>query len=415
MTRPPRRYYPWELLALCWMANFLNQGDRQIFNSILPLIRSGLGATDVQMGLVASIFTLAFGLLIPIAGWLGDRASRKWIVCGSLLTFSLGTLCTGLSGGLITLILFRSIATGAGESFYTPSALSLIGHYHRETRGLAMSINQTALYVGVVCSSWIAAFIGERLGWRYSFFTFGGLGLLLAVLLVFRLREDLPEDGRHRADKPKVGEILGALLRKPTVYLLTAAFACMVFGGQGFMTWMPTLLYEKFQMPLSEAAFQSVFLHYLFAFFGVMAGGWLSDLWAPRWPVARLYLGSGGLLLSAPFLYLVGAAEESTLVYIALALFGFARGVYDSNIYAALFEVVPERYRSSASGLMISFAYATGAVAPLILGYIKQNSSLSLGMSLLAPVYALGGLLIWIGARFFFPGDRVCRDESVSG
>lgn len=408
MNPPPRSHYKWELLLLCWLANFLNQGDRQIFNSILPLIRSGLGASDVQMGLVATLFSLAFGLLIPVAGWLGDRASRKWIVCGSLLTFSIGTLCTGLSGGLLTLILFRSIATGAGESFYTPSALSLLGQHHQTTRGLAMSINQTALYVGIVCSSWIAAVIGERFGWRYSFFTFGGFGLLLAIILIIRLRNDPPETSAAQgAGKPKISEILAVLRRKPTVYLLTLAFACMVFGGQGFMTWMPTLLYEKFHLPLATAAFQSVFLHYLFAFFGVLAGGWLSDRWARNHPVARLYLGSCGLLFSAPFLYLLGATDEPILIYVALALFGFSRGVYDSNIFAALFEVVPSTYRSTATGLMISFAYATGAMAPLILGYIKQHGSLSVGMSLMAPVYAAGALLLWIGARFFFARDYV--------
>lgn len=401
--------YKWELLVLFWMANFLNQGDRQIFNSILPLIRDGLGATDVQMGLVATLFSLAFGLLIPLAGWLGDRLSRKWIVCFSLLTFSVGTLFTGLSGGLLTLILFRSIATGAGESFYTPSALSLLGQYHKETRGLAMSINQTALYVGIVCSSWIAAFIGERYGWRFSFTTFGSLGLVLAFLLMARLRNEAPEasaDADAKTDKPTIREVLRLVAAKPTIALLTLAFACMVFAGQGFMTWMPTLLYEKYRLSMSTAAFQSVFLHYLFAFLGVMAGGWLSDVWARTHPVARLYLGSFGLLGSAPFLFLIGTTDQEILLYVSLALFGFARGVYDSNIYAALYEVVPARCRSSVTGLMISFAYAIGAVAPLLLGFVKQHSSLSTGMALMGPVYALGGILIWIGARFYFHQDQ---------
>lgn len=399
-------FYKWELLLLCWLANFLNQGDRQIFNSILPLIRSGLDASDVQMGLVATVFSLAFGVLIPVAGWMGDRASRKWIVCCSLLTFSLGTLCTGLSGGLLTLILFRSVATGAGESFYTPSALSLLGQHHQNTRGLAMSINQTALYLGIVCSSWLAAFIGDRFGWRYSFLCFGGGGLILAIILIFRLRNDVvPAAANAEADKLTIPEILGVLLRKPTVLLQTLAFACMVFAGQGFMTWMPTLLYEKFSLPLPTAAFQSVFLHYLFAFLGVMVGGYISDRLAQEHPIARLYLAAGGLLCSAPFLYLLAVSRQLLWVYIGLALFGFSRGVYDSNLFAALFEVVPARLRSSASGIMISFAYAVGAAAPLALGYIKQYGSLSLGLSLMGPVFVLGAILMWSGAHYFFKRD----------
>jgi MFS family permease len=411
MTYSIGKYYKWELLALFWLANFLNQGDRQIFNSILPLIRDGLGATDVQMGLVATIFSLAFGLLIPLAGWFGDRISRKWIVCLSLLTFSLGTLSTGLSGGLLTLILFRSIATGAGESFYTPSALSLLSQYHQQTRGLAMSINQTALYVGIVCSSWIAAYIGESYGWRFSFMAFGGMGLFLSVLLMTRLHDVAPQTNtEEKSAKPSLREISQLVATKPTIWLLTLAFACMVFAGQGFMTWMPTLLYEQFHLPMSTAAFQSVFLHYLFAFFGVMAGGWLSDRWAGSCPVARLYIGSAGLMGSAPFLFLVGATQQEMVIYAALALFGFARGVYDSNIYAALYEVVPVRCRSSVTGLMISIAYAVGAAAPLLLGFIKQQSDLSVGMMLMGPVYALGAILIWIAARYFFRQDHLAHN-----
>ena len=189
MKSTPSPAYKWELLALFWLANFLNQGDRQIFNAILPSIQKGIGATDVQMGLVASCFTLCFGVLVPIAGWLADRVSRKWLVCLSLLIFSSGTLLTGVSGGLIMLIVFRSIATGAGESFYTPPALSLIGQHHRRTRALALSINQTSQYVGVVASSWLAGLLAQHFGWRTAFFAFGGFGLLLAGILAVRLRD----------------------------------------------------------------------------------------------------------------------------------------------------------------------------------------------------------------------------------
>lgn len=397
--------YKWELLALFWLANFLNQGDRQIFNAILPRIQSGLGATDVQMGLVAGIFTLCFGVLVPVAGWLGDRLPRKHLVCASLVVFSFGTLLTGLSGGLISLIIFRSVATGAGESFYTPPALSLIGQHHVTTRSLALSINQTSQYFGVVASSWIAAVLAEHFGWRTAFFAFGGLGLGLAVVLLLRLRNDPPP-----APAPIIvpGETPARrLVATPSVWLLAAAFACMVFTTTGFMTWMPTLLYTKFGLSLASAAFQAVFVHYVFAFVGVLLGGWWSDRRAATHPVARLYVGATGLLLGAPFIYLLGHADTLLLVNAAMAAFGLFRGIYDASIFAALYEVVPNRRRATATGWMICFAYVTGATAPLLLGHIKSSVGLGPGMALLAPAYLVGGVLILIAARWFFPRDRV--------
>jgi len=66
-TRAPRAY-SWELIVLLWGAFFLNQGDRQVFNSVIPLIREGLGLSDVQIGLVGTIFTVISGLSFVYPG-----------------------------------------------------------------------------------------------------------------------------------------------------------------------------------------------------------------------------------------------------------------------------------------------------------------------------------------------------------
>ena len=96
--------YKWELLVLLWFAFFLHQGDRQIFNNLAPLIMDDLGLTKVQFGLVGTVFTVVYGVMVPLAGYAGDALRRKWVVLGSLLVFSTATLLTGLCTGLVTLI-----------------------------------------------------------------------------------------------------------------------------------------------------------------------------------------------------------------------------------------------------------------------------------------------------------------------
>ena len=99
-----------------------------------------------------------------------------------------------------------------------------------------------------------------------------------------------------------------------------------------------------------------------------------------------------GLLLGAPFIWLMGTSSNLTTVYVALAAFGFFRGIYDSNLFVALFDVIPQRrYRSSATGLMLCCAFTVGATSPVLLGYVKQHISLDVGLSSLAFVYLLGG------------------------
>ncbi len=403
--------YKWEMIILLWLAFFLNQGDRQVFNSVLPLIRDDLGLNEIQLGLVATIFTIIYGLLVPFAGYAGDAFRRKWVVLISLSLFSLGTLLTGLAGGLILLIIFRSVATGAGEAFYYPAANSLIGHYHKKSRAQAMAIHQTANYTGVVIGGFIAAWIGERFGWRMSFFTYGALGLLLAGVVFCRLRDpdrrDDPQIDEGSEVRVPLPEVLRVIWKTPTILFLSLAFGFMVFVHIGYLTWMPTFLHEKFDLSLSNAGFSSMFYHHLVAYFGVLAGGRISDLLASRRKQVRMEVEIIGLLLGAPFIYLMGVSSSLVITYVALAGFGLFRGIYDSNLFAVLFDVVAPEYRSSATGLMLAFAFIIGASAPLLLGWLKLNIGLDLAFSGLSICYLAGALSIWIGLKFFFKGDYI--------
>mgnify|MGYP002745466619 FL=1 len=153
------KMYKWEVLFLLWMAYLLNQGDRQVFNTVLPAIRDALNLTDTSVGLIATIFNLAFAVVVPIGGWMGDRFSRKFVVTFSVLFFSVATMFTGYANSFVMLILLRSIATGGGEALFGPSNYSILAQYHTDTRARAMSIHQTAYYVGVILAGWLACLL----------------------------------------------------------------------------------------------------------------------------------------------------------------------------------------------------------------------------------------------------------------
>lgn len=399
--------YQWELILMLWVAYFLNQGDRQIFNAVIPLIKADLQLTDVQLGLVASVFTVVYGCLVPFGGYLGDFLKRKWIVLSSLFVFSVGTLCTGFSGGLIALIVLRGITTGGGEAFYYPAATSLISQYHQKSRALAMSIHQTALYVGIVVSGFIAAYVGERFGWRMSFFTFGLGGLLLCVYLFFRM-EDTPQMVQEK--RHPIGYVVRAIFRKKTVWMLCLAFGAMCFVNIGYVTWMSTFYHEHFHLSLSTAGFTSMFFHFVAALLGVLLGGKISDKYALKRKTIRLETELVGLLLGAPFIFWMGYTTHLYVSYAMLACFGFFRGIYDSNLYAALFDVIEPDLRASSVGIMTAFAFIVGALAPLVLGYLKTDFGLAIGIASLSVCYLFGASMIFIALKCFF-GKEYCEDK----
>lgn len=410
-----RKGYKWELLVWLWLAFFFNQADRQIFNVVLPLIRADLGLSDAQLGLVGSLFVLTLGLLIPFAGVMGDLFNRKKIIGFSLLFWSASTLLTGLSSSLLHLIILRSLAVGGGEAFYAPAANGLISQYHQKTRALAMSIHQTSLYVGVVVSGALGGYIAERYGWKNTFFLFGGAGILLAIILFFRLQPTavLAHNISLFAQKVFMRDATMALLRKPAAVLLCGAFLAMVFVNIGYTTWTPTFLHEKFGLSIAEAGFNSMFYHHLFAFVGVMLGGWLSDKLALKATQYRLLIQCSGLLLAVPFIIGMGQATTTGVTYLCLAGFGFFRGVYDANLYATLFEVIEPRYRSTSVGLSAMFAYVVAALAPFLLGYLKPSLGLSNGLSALGIIYLLGSICVWAAMHGYVKKGQIQQTIDV--
>jgi len=176
--------YAWLVVAMLWLVCFLNYADRQAIFSVFPLLKAEFGLSDLQLGVVASCFMWVYAVSGPVAGWITDRVSRTAVVIGALSFWSLMTVSTAWAHSYHALVLVRGLA-GLGEAFYFPSAMSLIAGYHGpETRSRAMSIHQSSVYAGTIVGGSMSAYVAQRSGWRDSFELLGGLGILLALVVM---------------------------------------------------------------------------------------------------------------------------------------------------------------------------------------------------------------------------------------
>lgn len=400
------KWYKWEVLALLWVAYLLNQGDRQVFNSVLPQIRDALSLTDTSVSLIAVFFNLFYALMVPIGGWVGDRFSRKWVTTLSILFWSVATMFTGLANGVFLLILTRSVATGGGEAFFGPANYSLLGQYHTETRARAMSIHQTSYYVGVILAGWLAGYIGDHLGWQYAFFIFGGAGVIWAAVMAWRLK-DLPRkpvaDEAGQGAKVSIWDGFKTVFTTPTALMVTIGFCGFIFVITGYMTWVPTFLQENFHQSGAQAGLNSMLWTYVAAFVGVLLAGTLSDKWAARDPKKRMIIQGAGLILGAAFLPFMGTAKSLWLLYLCFAGWGFFRAFFDANIYAALYDVTPEHLHASCSSAMIMTGFAVGATAPYVLALIKEaTGSLNATFPILGVIWLVCGLAcLWVSYKYY--------------
>lgn len=411
-------WYKWEVLLLLWMAYLLNQADRQVFNTVLPAIRDALNLTDTSIGLIATIFNLCYAVMVPMGGWVGDKFSRKWVVTIAILFWSVATMFTGLATGVIMLILMRSVATGGGEAFFGPANYSLLGQYHKETRARAMSIHQTAYYIGVILAGWLAGLIADKLGWQYSFIVFGAVGVVWGVIMIFRLKDkkevagQTGDDAQQSSDantgKEKVGILDGfkVVFTTPTALMLTIGFSGLIFVITGFMTWIPAFLQEEFGQNQAAAGFNSMFWTYLAAFAGVLLAGSLSDKFAAKSNKSRMFLQAFGLIAGAVFLFIMGGSKTLWVLYLSFAGWGFFRAFFDANTYTVLYDVTPSRLHASCSSAMITTGFAVGALAPVVLGAMKESlGTLAATFPVLGAIWIVCGVLMIIVSQTNYQKD----------
>ena len=401
------KYYRWEVLGLLWMAYLLNQADRQVFNTVLPAIRDSLSLTDTSVGLIATIFNLCYAFMVPLGGMAGDRLSRKWVTTIAILFWSVATMFTGLASGVVMLILMRSVATGGGEAFFGPANYSLLGQYHTDTRARAMSIHQTSYYVGVILAGWLAGYIADKLGWQYSFIIFGAAGIIWGIVMAFRLKDKEDADApRNDEKKPGIFDGFKTVFTTPTALVLTIGFSGFIFVITGYMTWVPAFLQEEFGQTQAAAGFNSMFWTYLAAFAGVLLAGTLSDKFAVRDRKVRMVIQGVGLILGAAFLFFVGSNMTLWLIYLCFAGWGFFRAFFDASIYTVLYDVTPARLHASCSSALITTGFAVGALAPVILGAMKDSmGSLSATFPVLGAVWIVCGILMLVVSRTHYQKD----------
>ncbi len=408
------RNYKWLLIALLSGAFFFHQADRALFGLLTIPIQDELKLTDVQIGWINTTLSWTLAAMTVVAGFLGDRFSRKWIITCSLIAWSLMTVCMGFVGGFAGALFFRSIATGVGESFYAPSAYALIAVHHRESRSVALSIHQAALYVGLMASGLIVAWMLGLLGsWRNVFIAFGAAGCALGVAFVWLLKEGAPGTARASGTSGPSGPC-GAGLRayfcNPSALCATAGFVAIVFVNNAYLFWAPKFAAEKFAIGVGEAGKGVMLWHHLFAFGAILLGGVVTDRFVRRFPRFRLGFQALALLCGAPMLLWMGLAPSFAALLVAASAYGVFRGFFEVNTHASLFDVVPPRFRSTAVGLLNMIAFFFGGLSGVAMGALSHRwgvKGFELGFAVMAGAYLVGAALMAFSFFFTFRRDRV--------
>jgi sugar phosphate permease len=203
------------------------------------------------------------------------------------------------------------------------------------------------------------------------------------------------------ADRNVVREVR-EVATNPTVLTLVTVFVGANFVALIFLTWMPNYLHDTFGMSLTLSGLNATLWLQGASVVGVVCGGWLADRWARATPGGRPLVQVLGLLGGAPLIFWTGWTRDPQNLALALAGFGFFKGLYDANIWASLYDGVPTHLRATAQGLMNSVGWLGAGVAPIAIAAASERYGMSYCLSATSLIYVAFGTLLLIGVRLFW-------------
>jgi MFS transporter, Spinster family, sphingosine-1-phosphate transporter len=376
--------------------NFVNYIDRYVVSAVAEAIGTEFHLEDDVTGLVGSAFMIAYTIVAPIAGWLGDRAQRRRIVAIAVATWSLATLGSAWAPDVETLVTMRALV-GVGEAGYATVAPSMIADlFAPDERGRKLSRFYLAIPLGSALGYLVGGAVSEPFGWRAAFMVASAPGLVLAVVAWI-----LPEPVRGAMDEP--GDI--APLPVPVAWqtmrrsqewrAATIGMTLMTFAMGGIAYWMPTFLQREYDLGPFAANAWFGGCTVLAGLVGTLAGGVLGDRLMRRHAGGYFAVSGWGLLLGAPFVLAMPLVDHFG---VALACAFVAETFLFLNtgpLNAALVASVPVSMRASAFAVNVFCIHAFGdAGSPLLLGEISKASRLSWAVAACMLPIALAGVVL---------------------
>jgi MFS family permease len=409
----------WVLLVV-YIFNFL---DRQIVNILAEPIKGDLGLSDTELGLLAGpAFAVFYALLgIPIARYADkDGTNRVRLIAAALAVWSAMTAVCGLAQNFVQL-LFARIGVGVGEAGCTPAAHSLItDSVPAEKRSSAIAFYGMGVPIGSLLGLIIGGIVNDLYGWRVALMLVGLPGLLLALFILFVLREP-----RHLRPAEAVAAApaqlsTGAALKeifasRAFVFILIAA-SVTAFLGYGKALWTISFFIRSHGLSTTEAGLSMAVVLGLAGVLGTWLGGKMADVFGKRDKKHILTFPAYGMAVGAPILFL-GYYMDNWIVAVALLIVPTVLNTaYYGPAYGCVQGLVRPQARAVAASIMLFGQNLIGlGFGPFLFGVLSDALAPAYGQESVR--YVLYGAA-WLGlipAFFFWRASLRLKAELKSG
>jgi MFS family permease len=406
--------YRWFVVVIFFFFMLLHQTDKLMIGSLQVPISETFGLDDFKWGLVNSGALAVATVLYPLWGYLYDRYARaKLLALASFIwgaTTWLNAIVRTYTGFLIT-----RASTGVDDSSY-PGIFTLIADYFGpDLRGKVYGILQLAQPLGFLAGLMLGQVVAPMIGgWRSVFYITGGLGLVVALLIYFGVKEmprgkaepefeNMPEMATFRFSWTEAREIF----RKRTMWFV------FLQGFAGVFPWNVITFFFFGYLETERGYDRNAIIGtmapvILILAAGYFIGGFIGDLLFKRTKKGRILISSAGVILGAIFIYLAMTTplDRPNQFFIFMCLTAIFMPLSSANVVATVYDVTVPEVRSTAQAIEY-FVENSGAVAaPALTGaIIVQSGDKTFAILSICIIAWLLCFIFYLGALFTIEKD----------
>ena len=405
--------YRWFVIVVFFLFTLLHQTDRLMIGSMQVPIMGEFKISNSQWGLINTGALIVATILYPAWGYLYDRYARAKLLALAAFLWGSTTWLSSLMRAYVPFLATRA-STGIDDSSY-PGLYSLVADYFEpglrgRVYGLLYVAQPIGYLLGMVLALMVAPLIG---GWRSVFYITGGLGLVVAVLIFFGVRE-MPR-GRAEPELEGVEELRQFRFSWAEAKLAVQKRSMWFIFAQGFAGQFPwtVITFFFFGYLIRERGYDNDSVLFTMApvilvlASGYLLGGTLGDAVFKRTLNGRVLVSCTGVLLGAVFMFfaLNTPHDQRTQFFILMCATAVFMPLSSPNVLATIYDVTLPEVRSTTLAAESLVEFSGAALAPLVAGIIADATSLETSILVTCLTAWLVCFALYLGALFFVPRD----------
>lgn len=404
----------WFALGILTLVYTLHTVDRNIVSALVEPIKREFMLTDRAMGALSGLaHSVAYAVAVLPMGWLVDRTNRAKLLASLLAVWSGMTALSGLAGSYVGLLLAR-LGVGAAEAGSSPTCMSLIADTFppsRRASAIGLFYLSTAIGTGLVFL--VGAAVAQHHGWRAMFFAAGLPGIVLAILLVWFLKEPSRGafDAPTQSGTTRLADVYRHVLENRSVLTLSVAVMLAAMLMASLWTWTASFLIRLHGFDLKHAGLVVAVVAGIGQALGSAVAGPIADRLAHGVP-SRLAIVPSVMMTLAVFAGLGMLFADTAQWAIGFAVvMGFMLGGWLGPGYGLLLTLTPAPMRGRVTAASQLFTNLIGiGLGPLLTGALSDHIG---GPESLRHALALTMLLGLLSAAMFaVTGRRAGGDLS---